>query len=145
MFWDGVKILTILDVATRFLFAKCLSQKTGGAVREALLLYFGTIGTPRQLVMDPGKEFQNATVRSLLDELLIRIHVTTPGHPRSHAAIERAHSTMTEQLRLIQVERGIRGQEAVVAYNHTIHSATGRTPIELMREWQREDKLILRY
>jgi transposase InsO family protein len=83
MFWDGVMILTILDVATRFLFEKCLSRKTGRAVREALLLYFGTIGTPRQLVMDPGKEIQNATVRSLLDEFSIRIHVTTPGHPRS--------------------------------------------------------------
>jgi transposase InsO family protein len=40
--------------------------------------------------MDPGKEFQNATVRNLLEEFSIQVHVTTPGHPRSHAAIERA-------------------------------------------------------
>jgi hypothetical protein len=111
-------------------------------VREVLLSYFGTIGTPRKLVLDPGKEFQNAIVRNLLEEFAIEIHVTTPGHPKSHAAVERAHNTMSEHLRLLQ-QRGITGQEAVartvVAYNHTIHSATGRTPIELMRSWQRED------
>jgi hypothetical protein len=36
LFWGGLKILTILDLVTKFLFAKCLSRKTGQAVREAL-------------------------------------------------------------------------------------------------------------
>jgi RNase H-like domain found in reverse transcriptase/Reverse transcriptase (RNA-dependent DNA polymerase)/Integrase zinc binding domain len=44
MFWGGLKVLTMLDLATRFLFAKCLSRKTGQAVREGLLAFVGTVG-----------------------------------------------------------------------------------------------------
>jgi hypothetical protein len=46
--------------------------------------------------MDPGREFQNETVRNLLKEFEVRVHITTLGHPPSHGAIERVHSTMTE-------------------------------------------------
>ena len=143
LFWSGIKILTILDVATRFLFASCISRKTGIAVRNTLLTYFGTIGTPQKLVLDPGREFKNREIQGLLDEFNVQVHFTTPGHPRSHGAIERVHSTITEHLHLLKTGRELTGQEAVaravLAYNNTLHSVTKRTPIELMRAWKREE------
>lgn len=143
LFWGGLKILTVLDLATKFLFAKCLSRKTGQAVREALLSFIGSVGTPKMLVTDPGREFGNRQVKELLDELQIRTHITTPGHARSHGAIERVHSTIGEHLNLLELGRGITGPEAVLravlAYNHSIHSVTGKMPIELIRAWNREN------
>jgi hypothetical protein len=143
LFWGGLKILTVLDLATRFIFAKCLSRKTGQAVREALLTFIGTVGTPKRLVTDPGREFRNRQVEELLAEFQIQPHITTPGHARSHGAIERVHGTLSEHLNLLELGRGITGPEAVLravlAYNHSIHSATGKMPIELMRAWQREN------
>lgn len=145
-FWGGLKILTVLDLATKFLFAKCLSRKTGQAVREALLTFIGTVGTPKKLVTDPGREFRNRQVGKLLDELQIQTHITTPGHARSHGAIERVHGTLGEHLNLLELGRGITGPEAVLravlAYNHSIHSVTGKMPIELMREWKRENREV---
>ena len=143
LFWSGLRVLTILDVTTKFLFAKCLARKTSTAVREALLTYIGTVGIPDKLITDAGREFKNKQVGDLLSEFGITTHCTTPGHTRSHGAIERVHSTITEHLHLLELGKGIVGPEAiyraVVAYNHSIHSATGKMPIELMREWQREE------
>ena len=143
LFWNNTKILTILDITTKFLFTRCLTRKTGAVVRDALLTYFGLVGTPQKLIVDPGREFKNETVQRLLDEFEVQVHFTTPGHPHSHGAIERVHNTLTEHLHIIEIEKKITGQEATaratLAYNYTIHSTTGRTPIELMREWQREN------
>ena len=142
-FWSGLKVFTVIDLATKFLFAKCLSRKTSTAVKEALLTFIGTIGTPGKLITDMGREFKNKQVEDLLSEFEITAHFTTPGHPRSHGAIERVHSTITEHLHLLEIGKGMIGPEAihraVIAYNHSIHSVTGKMPIELMREWQREE------
>ena len=146
-FWSGLKVLTVMDLATKFLFTKCLSRKTSTAVKEALLTFIGLIGTPRKLITDLGREFKNNQVQELLLEFGVNTHYITPGHARSHGAIERVHSTITEHLHLLEVGKGIVGSEAVhravVAYNHSIHSVTGKMPIELMREWQREEEEVL--
>ncbi|KAL1138338.1 hypothetical protein AAG570_008402 [Ranatra chinensis] len=58
--------------------------------------------------MDKGREFNNAKVRTLLKEFRVDAHLTTPGHPRSHGTVERLHSTITEHLRLLKLDRGLR-------------------------------------
>ncbi|KAL1138584.1 hypothetical protein AAG570_008647 [Ranatra chinensis] len=98
-----------------------LQAETGNRVREGLLLFLATVGTPRTLVLDRGREFDNFLVRSLLEEFRVKVHWTTPGHSRSHGMIERLHGTLQE---------------------HFLHSATGYTPLELMRAWQREDSPV---
>jgi hypothetical protein len=85
-------------------------------------------------------------VQELIEEFGIQTHITTPGHARSHGAIERVHGTIAEHLSLLEIGREIKGVEAisraVIAYNHSIHSSTGRTPLELMREFHREEREV---
>ncbi|KAL1109908.1 hypothetical protein AAG570_014142 [Ranatra chinensis] len=91
----------------------------------------------------PGEEVPKLPGAGALEEFHIRIHWTTPGHPRSHGIIKRLHSTLLEHLHLLLIGRGIDGDEAwaraLLAYNSFVHSATGRTPLELMRSWQQTD------
>ncbi|KAL1139016.1 hypothetical protein AAG570_009077, partial [Ranatra chinensis] len=75
-----------------------------------------------------------------------QVHWTTPGHSRSHGMIERLHGTLQEHLHILRIGRGMTGEEAwaraLLAYNNSLHLATGYTPLELMRAWQREDSPV---
>ncbi|KAL1140054.1 hypothetical protein AAG570_007031 [Ranatra chinensis] len=79
MFWTGMKILTTIDRLTRFPNAYVLTERTADGVCEGLLAFFGTVGLPGALVMDKGREFNNAKVRVPLKELEVDAHFTTPG------------------------------------------------------------------
>ncbi|XP_039285350.1 uncharacterized protein LOC120351580 [Nilaparvata lugens] len=87
--------------------------------------------TPHELVMDRGKEFCNNHVKAVLQEYGIESHYTTSGHTRPHGMIERLHSTLTEHLHLLEADKLIAGKEAIFAYNNSIHSTMGVTPLEL--------------
>ncbi|KAL1116812.1 hypothetical protein AAG570_006650 [Ranatra chinensis] len=144
--WEGLKVLTVVDVTTRFLFAKCLRRKTGQQIKEGLLEFCGAVATPKKIVTDPGTEFRNKKVQEIAGELGITICTTTPGHHQSQGIIERVHLTLTEHMRLLEVAKGIKGPEAiaraVVAYNRSIHTATDRTPLELMRGEEKLERVI---
>ncbi|KAL1129512.1 hypothetical protein AAG570_012457 [Ranatra chinensis] len=64
--------LTLIDRLTRFAASYPLTEKTGGRVREGLLLFLITVGTPKVLVMDSGREFNDFPVKGLLKELRIK-------------------------------------------------------------------------
>ncbi|KAL1138347.1 hypothetical protein AAG570_008411 [Ranatra chinensis] len=60
--------------------------------------------------------------------------------------IERLHGRLQEHLHILRIWRGMTGEEAwvraLLAYNSSLHEATGYTPLELMRAWQREDSPV---
>ncbi|KAL1138309.1 hypothetical protein AAG570_009997 [Ranatra chinensis] len=145
VFLDGAIRLTLID-RLRFAYDYPLQSKTGKRVREGLLLFLATVGTPKTLVLDRGREFDNFLVRGLLEEFRVKVHWTTPGHSRSHEMIERSHVTLQEHLHILRIGRGMTGEEvwarALLAYNSSLHSATGYTPLELIRAWQREDSPV---
>lgn len=63
-------------------------------------------------------------------------HLNTPRHPKGRESIERLHSTLSDHLREYQGELGleidIAMRKAVAAYDHSNHSITGFSPVEVL-------------
>ncbi|KAL1131050.1 hypothetical protein AAG570_012287 [Ranatra chinensis] len=148
---EGPDLPAVPEAAARVTPVSRPESERGSAGQRRLLWEVGplndkAVGTPRTLVLDQGRVFRNFVVRGFLEEFHIRVHWTTPGHPRSHGMIERLHGTLQEHLHILRIGRGMTGEEAwaraLLAYNSSLHSATGYTPLELMRAWQREDSPV---
>lgn len=94
-------------------------------------------GTPNMITMDGGSELANDTIKNLLEVHKINIHITTPKNPNSNSMIERVHSTLIENFRIIREQHKKETPKqiityAIIGYNNTIHSATKHTPFELI-------------
>jgi hypothetical protein len=132
--WEGARYLVIIDEATRLAMAQKVRNKSARVLRTALTQVFAMHGRPRIIVMDQGREFKNALVEDLLQNLGIEAHYTTPGHPRSHGMVERLQGSLTEHLQLLRLDKQVTGEEAVwravLAYNSSVHSGTDKVPFE---------------
>jgi len=56
-------------------------------------------GTPMEIVTDGGSSFANAIIKQTCELLDIQYHITTPYHPESHGAVERANRTVLDMVR----------------------------------------------
>ncbi|XP_066904201.1 uncharacterized protein [Halyomorpha halys] len=63
-------------------------------------------------------------------------HLNTPGHPKSRRGIERLHNTLSDHLRVYQLDKGLEPDDAMnralAAYNHSIHTVTGFSTFEVL-------------
>lgn len=133
--YENKKYLTLVDAFSKFGQAIYITSKDAISISNALIKYFTFCGIPENLIIDNGSEFNNTTVKEILNLHKIKIHITTPQHHESNSIVERFHSTLIEHLRLLK-ESYPNDQEnlmdyALIAYNNSIHSATGFTPFEL--------------
>ena len=129
--------LTMIDVFTKYAQAYPIENKTAIAVLDKLIESFSIHGTPKELVMDNGLEFNNATLKELLKLHKIMPHFTTPQNPNSNSPIERLHSTLLEHIRIMKNKKitddtKLLMKLAILAYNSTNHTTTGITPFELL-------------
>ncbi|KAK9679860.1 Integrase core domain [Popillia japonica] len=126
--------LTIIDVFTKYAQAYPINGKTAVEVVEKLIESFSIHGTPQQIVMDNGLEFNNATLKELLKLYKIQVYYTTSQNPNSIAPVERLHSTLLEHLRILKNQKVVKQlmKLAILAYNSTNHTATGISPFELL-------------
>ena len=85
-----VAILTAVDAATGFVFAKACYDKTSNNVTDLILNqiipYFGC---PKTIVTDLGVENKNADVKQLLDQFCIQHITSSRAHPQSNGMVER--------------------------------------------------------
>lgn len=134
--FDKEKFVTLIDKFSKHAFVKKLDRKTADETLGAILTYMGLFGTPKTIVTDNGREFDNSHFRNTMKKLDVSTHFTTVGHSRSQGVIERLHNTLTEHINLIRKEQGLETKQAmtraVLAYNHSIHTATGYSPIEIV-------------
>jgi hypothetical protein len=130
------RFLTVVDAFSKIGQAIPIISKTAICVVEALLQYFSYYGTVENITADGGSEFDNETVKSLLELHKIHLHITTPRNPSSNGIVERFHSTIIEQIRLLKEQSSESivtiMKYAIIAYNNTIHIATDLTPVELL-------------
>ena len=85
-----VAILTAIDAARGFVFAKAYYDKTSNNVTSLLLdqiiPYFGCSTT---IVTNLGVENKNSEVKQLLDQFCIKHITSSRTHPQSNGMVER--------------------------------------------------------
>lgn len=136
---ERTKFLTIIDSFSKFAQAYYMSSANVIEVLDNLLDFFSHHGTPNLITTDNGPEFHNATFEEFLKLHKIEIHFTSVQHPNSNGMIERLHSTLTEQIRLLNNQQTFKNMStprkmkyAINAYNNTIHSTTKLTPLQII-------------
>ena len=96
-----VAILTAVDAATGFIFAKPCFDKTSKNVTELLLnTIIPYFGAPKVLVTDLGVENKNADVAQLLAHFNIKHIFSSRAHPQSNGMVKRHQRMLLNFARL---------------------------------------------
>lgn len=131
------QFLTIIDSFSKYAQIYKLHSLNSIDIIDNLLKFFSYLGIPKKIICDNGTEFKNNNLKEMLAMHKIDLHFITPENPCSNGLIERFHSTLLEHLRLLSEQfpdddLKMKTLYAILAYNNTIHSATGRTPINII-------------
>ena len=134
---EGHLVLTLIDKFTKLARAAIINSRSIEDIRRPLrdLLFFFAI--PQFVVIDNEKSLNSASIKSMMEnELKITIYTVPPYKSEVNGQIERFHSTLTEIMRCLKTDGVARNFEellerSVNEYNFTIHSTTGKKPIEL--------------
>lgn len=92
--------VTIVDAFSKLAQAILITSKNSTEIADAFLEYFKMYGTPVAITLDNGTEFNNETLKQILQLHKIEVHFVTPHNPESNGNIERLHSTLLEHLRI---------------------------------------------
>jgi len=119
-------VLTVIDCFSRFALALPIKRKTGDEVASALRKAFDSMGNPRKLHTDQGKEFYNRHVKELLQERGVH-HFSTFQDVKAQI-VERFNRTLREAVLQYMTDRQtLRYLEALpdflYGYNRRPHSA----------------------
>lgn len=130
-------ILVVIDIATRFVIAKPIQNKTMGVVANCLLNeIFYTFGWPKVITSDRGKEFINSIFAELTNILRIDHSKTTSYHPNSNSIVERANRNVGIALakRVNQHHDNWDNVLPAIIFglNTSVHTITGHVPFTLM-------------
>lgn len=86
---------------------------------------------------DNEKSLNSETIKTMLNNSNIKIANSPPLHSTSNGQVERFHSTIGEIARCLKLERQMTDTtelilQATNEYNRTIHSVTGKKPIDII-------------
>ena len=132
---DGYRyILTVIDIFSRYAWARPLKTKSGKEVAAAFEDIFKEGRIPRRIQTDQGKEFENQYVNALFQKH--NIELFSVDSPAKAPLVERynrtlkhgmwRYFTMTTKQRWIHVL-----QDFVWSYNHSVHRTIKRKPVDV--------------
>jgi len=140
---DGYRYLfCCIDVLSKYAWVIPLKRKTGEALLDGFKKLFSTTERrPNTVRCDKGGEFNNAKVKSYLDEKGIRLF--TSQNEVKAAIVERFQRTlkgyMWRYFTATNTERYIdKLKDFVNAYNHRIHRSIKRRPVDVNEKNQHE-------
>ena len=140
---DGYRyLLTIIDLFSRYAWARALKHKRGDDVTKAFKDVFETSGRkPQRLQTDEGKEFENRTFQHFLN--LQNIRFFTVKSQFKAAVAERfnrtlkskmwRHFTHTGSYRWLEVL-----PQLIESYNNSVHRSIGIAPINVTEDNEHE-------
>ena len=92
------RLLVIVDIVSKFLFAYPFPNKTAENVAKKLLELLLTFGIPLSLRSDPGTEFTAVVVQHLCKWPNVTVDYGPTDHPRAQGAVERLGGWIHESL-----------------------------------------------
>ena len=130
-------ILTVIDIFSRYAWARPLRTKSGKEVADAFRDIFREGRIPKRIQTDQGKEFENRDVRALFHEHNIELFSVKSAYKA--AIVERFNRTLKSRLwkyftmNLKQKWTNVL-QDAVHAYNHSKHRTLAMRPVDVSPE-----------
>ena len=126
-------ILMIVDVMSKYGWARPLLSKSGKALKEALEDVFKEGILPKKIWADQGTEFYNKDVKAFLKKHKVSLYST--GNPEKSSVVERWNRTMKTWLWKYFTANGTHRyidvlQALVKKYNSSKHRSTKLTPVE---------------
>ena len=129
-------IIVAVDYFTKWVQAEPLATITEEKIRNFvwrnIICRFGIL---RALVLDNGKQFDNAKFRDFCAELGIKNYYSSPAHPQSYGqaevTIRTLKATLKTKLKDLKVKWVEYLPEVLWAYKTTRRSATQETPFAL--------------
>lgn len=128
-------LLTIQDCLTKYSDAIPMSDAESTTVATALAEQFiSRFGCPKSIQTDQGSQFCSKLTEQICKIFGIRHLTSTAWHPESLGALERSHMTFVEYLRCYanKLNWDLWIRFAIFSFNTTKHSATKKTPHELI-------------
>lgn len=127
-------ILTVIDIFSRYAWARPLKSKRGEEVAKAFKEIFDEGRIPKRIQTDQGREFYNRSVQSLFKEHNIELFSVKSAYKA--AIVERFNRTLKNRMwRYFTAEskqdwREVL-QDVIHSYNHSIHRSIKRKPADV--------------
>ena len=134
---DKKYFLTCVDKFSKFAIVQPIQSRTIVDIKIPILQLINFYSGTKTIFCDNEKSLNSETITTILQTADIRIVNAPPLHSTSNGQVERFHSTLSEIARCLKIDRDISDTvelilQANVEYNRTIHSVTGRTPLEVI-------------
>lgn len=130
-------ILTVIDIFSRFAWARPLKSKHGKEVEKAFRSIFREGRIPKRIQSDEGKEFENRHVRNLFQRHGIELFSVKSAYKA--ALVERFNRTLKHKLwrhftaNITQNWTKVL-QDVVRSYNHSTHRIIKKKPVDVAAE-----------
>ena len=130
---EGMMILILIDVHSKWIKAICTRNAMSSAVIEELRSLFAQFGLPETLVTDNGTCFVSAEFEAFLADNGIKHLTSAPYHPASNSLAEHTVQIIKKGLRKI-TQGSMRTRLAKIPFTNplTPQSTTGISPSKLL-------------
>ena len=127
-------ILTVIDIFSRYAWARPLKTKRGKEVAAAFKDIFREGRIPKRIQTDQGKEFENRDIAMLFNEHQIELFSVKSAYKA--AIVERFNRTLKSKMwRYFTMSLKEKWtnvlQDIVKSYNNSVHRTIGRRPIDV--------------
>ncbi|KII71554.1 Transposon Ty3-I Gag-Pol polyprotein [Thelohanellus kitauei] len=131
---DGLLWLVVVDSHSKWVEVVPTLHATSATLIKSLNIIFSKFGLPYQIVSDNGPQFISEKFKTFCRSNGIKYITSTPYHSRTNGLAKRTIRTIKDKyLRSKNItDISERLCQVLFSYRNTIHSATQRTPSEII-------------
>lgn len=131
--------ITLIDKFSKYALIQKIEERTPLNLIKHFTILFNLMKTPKKLILDNEPGFTSSLFKDFLERNNIEFHFTTPYRHTGNSDIERFHSNLNENIRILRkreetsdivynVDLPI---QANFIYNNTFHLTIRRKPVEI--------------